>query len=210
MKGGLRGNFIEQNEIQHLIYGASLKKTLPKIPKTSNKSDSKRFTQTARQSLFGSKLKKSLPDASTRDTLTADKATLSLISVDTAQLDQASVFEQHLKKVLEDDPKATPFQKQSISERLELLRNLGYKQDTTIIYQDNTSTITMAYMGRGGSGSRTRHIDIKYFYVKQFLDSKALEIDHLGRDNMTADFFASPRQGAMFRRFRGMIMGEIL
>jgi len=30
---------------------------------------------------------------------------------------------------LEDDPKATPFQKQSISERLELLRTLGFKQD---------------------------------------------------------------------------------
>ena len=86
---------------------------------------------------------------------------------------------------------------------------LGYKQGTTTIYQDNTSTITMAYMGRGSSGSRTRHIDIKYFYIKQFLDSKDLEIDHLGRDNMIADFFASPRQGTVFRRFRGVIMGEI-
>jgi hypothetical protein len=90
-----------------------------------------------------------------------------------------------------------------------VLAFLGYPQNTTTIFQDNTSTITMAYMGRGGSGSRTRHIDIKYFYIKQFLDSKALEIDHLGRDNMTADFFASPRQGSVFRRFRGMIMGEI-
>jgi hypothetical protein len=26
---------------------------------------------------------------------------------------------------------------------------------------------------------------------------------------MVADFFASPRQGAVFRRFRGIIMGEI-
>jgi hypothetical protein len=90
-----------------------------------------------------------------------------------------------------------------------VLEFLGYKQNTTTIYQDNTSTITMAYMGRGSSGSRTRHIDIKYFYVKQFLDSKAMEIDHLGRDNMSADFFASPRQGTVFRRFRGLIMGEI-
>jgi hypothetical protein len=86
---------------------------------------------------------------------------------------------------------------------------LGFPQGTTTVYQDNTSTITMAYMGRGSSGSRTRHIDLRYFYVKQFLDSKDLEIDHLGRDNMTADFFASPRQGTVFRRFRGIIMGEI-
>ena len=91
-----------------------------------------------------------------------------------------------------------------------VLAFLGYPQGTTTIFQDNTSTITMAYMGRGSSGSKTRHIDIKYFYIKQFLDSKDLEIDHLGRDNMTADFFASPRQGTVFRRFRGMIMGEIV
>ena len=91
-----------------------------------------------------------------------------------------------------------------------VLGYLGYPQGTSTIYQDNTSTITMAYMGRGSSGSRTRHIDIKYFHIKQFLDSKELEIDHLSRDNMTADFFASPRQGTVFRRFRGMIMGEIL
>jgi hypothetical protein len=90
-----------------------------------------------------------------------------------------------------------------------VLEFLGYPQGTTTIFQDNTSTITMAYMGRGSSGSRTRHIDLRYFYVKQFLDNKDLEIDHLGRDNMTADFFASPRQGTAFRRFRGMIMGEI-
>ena len=90
-----------------------------------------------------------------------------------------------------------------------VLAFLGYPQGTSTIFQDNTSTITMAYMGRGSSGSRTRHIDIKYFYIKQFLDSKDLEIDHLGRDNMTADFFASPRQGTVFRRFRDMIMGAI-
>lgn len=90
-----------------------------------------------------------------------------------------------------------------------VLGYLGYPQGTTTIFQDNTSTITMAYMGRGSSGSRTRHIDIKYFHIKQFLDSKDLEIDHLGRDNMTADFFASPRQGTVFRRFRDMVMGRI-
>ncbi len=38
----------------------------------------------------------------------------------------------NLKKVLADDPKQTLFQKQSISERLEMLRTLGYKQDKII------------------------------------------------------------------------------
>ena len=38
----------------------------------------------------------------------------------------------NLKRVLADDPKQTLFQKQSISERLEMLRTLGYKQDKMI------------------------------------------------------------------------------
>jgi hypothetical protein len=84
---------------------------------------------------------------------------------------------------------------------------LGYPQETTTLYQDNTSTITMAHMGRGSSGSRTKHIDIRYFFIKQFIDAKMVEIDHLGTDHMLGDFFASPRQGQDFRRTRDIIMG---
>jgi len=88
-----------------------------------------------------------------------------------------------------------------------VLEWLGYPQETTVLYQDNTSTITMAHMGRGSSGSRTKHIDIRYFFIKQFIDAKLVEIDHLGTDSMLGDFFASPRQGQDFRRTRDIIMG---
>lgn len=46
--------------------------------------------------------------------------------------DAGTRFEMDLKKVLTDDPKQTLFQKQSISERLEMLRTLGYRQDKII------------------------------------------------------------------------------
>lgn len=88
-----------------------------------------------------------------------------------------------------------------------VLEWLGFPQETTTLYQDNTSTITMAHMGRGSSGSRTKHIDIRYFFIKQFIDAKLVEIDHLGTDHMLGDFFASPRQGQDFRHARDVIMG---
>jgi hypothetical protein len=91
-----------------------------------------------------------------------------------------------------------------------VLEFLGYPQETTTIFQDNTSTITMAHMGRGSSGSHTRHIDIKYFWIKQFIEDKTFVIEHLFTDNMLADFFASPRQGQTFRKFRDIIMGRVL
>ena len=85
---------------------------------------------------------------------------------------------------------------------------LGFKQETTMLYQDNTSTITMAHMERGSSGTKTRHIDNKYFFIKQFLEDKTFSIKHMPRENMIADFFASPRIGQGFRRMRDIIMGR--
>jgi hypothetical protein len=90
-----------------------------------------------------------------------------------------------------------------------VMEYLGYPQGVTIIFQDNTSTITMIYMGRGSSGSNTKHIDIRYFFIKQFIDDKVFTIEHLPRDNMLADFFASPRIGQQFRKFRDLIMMNV-
>ena len=85
---------------------------------------------------------------------------------------------------------------------------IGFKQETTSIFQDNTSTITMAHMGRGSSGTKTRHIDNKYFWIKQFIEDKTFKIEHMPRENMIADFLASPRIGQSFRRMRDIIMGR--
>jgi len=83
---------------------------------------------------------------------------------------------------------------------------LKCEQRPVTIWQDNTSTITMAFMGRGSSASNTRHIDIKYFFIKQFIEDGSFVIDHMGRENMLGDFFASPRTGQGFRRVRTLVM----
>lgn len=88
-----------------------------------------------------------------------------------------------------------------------VLEWLGVPQRPTKLYQDNTSTITMVHMGRGSSGSHTKHIDIRYFFVKQFVDDHTIVIDHLAREHMLADFFASPRTGQTFRRMRNLLLG---
>jgi hypothetical protein len=86
---------------------------------------------------------------------------------------------------------------------------LGEPQGVTTIFQDNTSTITMAYLGRGSSNSKTRHIDIKYFWITQFADNKEVELDHLPRESMIADILASPRTGSSFRHMRDLVLGRI-
>ena len=41
----------------------------------------------------------------------------------------------------------------------------GFKVKLNVIYQDNTSMMKLAQNGKASSGKRTRHFDIKMFYV---------------------------------------------
>ena len=93
------------------------------------------------------------------------------------------------------------------------VRRIGQFLDITSkvalpVYQDNTSTITMAYMGKGSAQSNSKFMDLKYFWIKEQLDKGLLRLVYLDTDSMPADFFASPRTGSSFRHFRSIIMGE--
>jgi hypothetical protein len=84
---------------------------------------------------------------------------------------------------------------------------LGQDTPPIIIYQDNTSAMTLAYMGKSASGSNSKFIDLKYFWIKDYLDTKMFKLEYLPSESMIADFFASPRIGARFRSMRDTIMG---
>ena len=66
----------------------------------------------------------------------------------------------------------------------------------------------MAYLGRGSSGSNSKFMDLKYLWIKQQLNAKLIKLQYLSTDQMTADFFASPRIGSTFRTLRDYIMGN--
>jgi hypothetical protein len=89
-----------------------------------------------------------------------------------------------------------------------LLRFMGiYTDEPTTIYQDNTSAMTLAYLGRTSSGSNSKFMDLKYFWIKDYLDTNTFRLEYLPTDAMIADFFASPRIGSYFRTLRDIIMG---
>jgi hypothetical protein len=75
------------------------------------------------------------------------------------------------------------------------------------IMQDNTSTITIAYLGRPSLHARRRFLDIRYFWFKQFLDSGILQMKYCPSSEQLADILASVRHGAEFRAMRDKIMG---
>jgi hypothetical protein len=91
--------------------------------------------------------------------------------------------------------------------RLWLFLGYGNDKQPTDLHQDNTSTITISYMGRGSSGSNSKYMDLKYFWIKDYLDKNIIRMKYLPTDQMIADFFASPRTGAIFTDMRDVIMG---
>ena len=63
--------------------------------------------------------------------------------------------------------------------------------------------------GRNSCTGNLRHVDIKYFWVKDKVDKKEVRIEYCPTTLMLADYFTKPLQGKLFRRFRQVIMGYV-
>jgi hypothetical protein len=61
--------------------------------------------------------------------------------------------------------------------------------------------------GRNSCTGNSRHINISYFFIKDQVDQKRLEIVYCPTEEMLADYFTKPLQGALFHKFREVIMG---
>jgi len=62
--------------------------------------------------------------------------------------------------------------------------------------------------GRRSCGQKSRHIDIRYFFIKDRIDSGNIKVVYCPTEEMLADFFTKPLQGALFRKFRDVVMGR--
>jgi hypothetical protein len=84
----------------------------------------------------------------------------------------------------------------------------GYVLKENIFYQDNPSTIRFERNGRKSCGPNSRHIDIRYFFIKDQIGLKTIDVQHCPTEQMLADFFTKPLQGSLFRKFREVILGH--
>lgn len=74
------------------------------------------------------------------------------------------------------------------------------------VYQDNMSTITLINKGRSTS-QRTRHIDIRYFFIYDRIGSGEVVVVFMGTLDMLADYFSKAVNGGQFIKFLTKIMG---
>jgi hypothetical protein len=75
-----------------------------------------------------------------------------------------------------------------------------------IVYQDNTSSMKLENNGKASSGKRTRHFDIKWFYVTDLINRDEVVVKYCPTDDMLGDFMTKPTVGAKFHKFRDQIM----
>jgi len=83
----------------------------------------------------------------------------------------------------------------------------GYDLET-LIKEDNRSTILLMKNGKLSSGKRMKHLDVRYFYVKDLLDRGILKINHCVSDNMIADFLTKTIQGNCLKLLRDIILNR--
>lgn len=86
------------------------------------------------------------------------------------------------------------------------LTEQGYDLRDNIIYQDNQSSLLLASNGKASSGKRTRHINIRFFFVADRAKSGELDIQYCPTYKMVADFFTKPLQGNKFKELRAIVL----
>jgi hypothetical protein len=86
------------------------------------------------------------------------------------------------------------------------LESQGIEVRDNVVYQDNQSAILLEKNGTASSGKRTRHINVRYFFVKDRVDNDELRIEYCPTEEMLADIFTKPLQGALFRKFRNRLL----
>ena len=84
----------------------------------------------------------------------------------------------------------------------------GYKMKESTYYQDNMSAMKLEKNGKMSAGRNSRHIDIRYFFAKDRVDTEGIDIAYCPTEQMLADFFTKPLQGNLFRRLKAVLMGH--
>ena len=86
------------------------------------------------------------------------------------------------------------------------LKDQGYGNTDTVIYQDKNSPILYENNGKFSSMKMIKHMNIRYLYANNMACKKEIRAEHFPKQYMIADFFTKPLNGAIFKRFRDLFL----
>jgi hypothetical protein len=76
----------------------------------------------------------------------------------------------------------------------------------TIVFEDNTASITMA-SDLGTPHKRSKHFGIEWAYFKECVELAELTVVHISTEEQPADMLTKPLPSKKFVYFRDMVMG---
>ena len=75
----------------------------------------------------------------------------------------------------------------------------------TVLYQDNQSTMVLAKSR--GHHERTKHIDVRFHYIKHAVEKNQVEVQYLPTEHMVADMLTKPLPAAAFEKHTRKLLG---
>jgi hypothetical protein len=75
----------------------------------------------------------------------------------------------------------------------------GYNVKDNIMFQDNNSAILLERNGKASSSKRTKHINIRYFFITDRIRMNEVSVVWCPTGDMIGDYATKPLQGALFK-----------
>ena len=82
----------------------------------------------------------------------------------------------------------------------------GYTVEQNVVFEGNQSTMRLAMNGSLSSSKRTKHIKIRYYFIKDKIEQGEIDPRYCSTEEMTADILNKPKNGAAFRHDRAKLM----
>jgi hypothetical protein len=85
-----------------------------------------------------------------------------------------------------------------------LLKEINFAQhEATSIYLNNKSAIELAK--NSVHHERSKHIDVKFYFIREQVKEKKVELIHMSSDDQVADIFTKPLTTVKFEKFKNLL-----
>jgi hypothetical protein len=74
------------------------------------------------------------------------------------------------------------------------MQEQGFNMEALLLYQDNMSAMLLKTNIRASSSKHTKHIKVKYFFIKDKVDQGEVTIKHYPTGQMWTDINTKPKQ----------------
>ena len=88
----------------------------------------------------------------------------------------------------------------------QLMEEMGFPQESITVFQDSECSLQMLKKGTG-SFKRAKHIKIRWFWLKDLVDSGEIVLSYIPGAQLVADILTKAITGARFKYLRALLLG---